>query len=106
MIKKRGKKSLVNKGGKGDKIEKIKKEDKVEKTKKEDKVEKSDIDKQLEKITTDAIIDAMVEHKWLVAKTIAMHIIGIYTWEKLSEEDQYIIIKRINEIKLKTPGLM
>lgn len=93
MIKKRGKKSLINNG------------DKVEKTKKEDK-KINNVDKLLEKITTDTVIDAMVVHKWLVAKTIAAYIIGASAWGKLSEDDQYIIIKRVNEIKLLTPGLM
>ncbi len=109
MIKKRGKKSLVNNG---DEVKKAKKENKVEKAKKENKVEKAkkeeinSVDKLLEKITVGTVTDAMVEHKWLVAKTIAVYIIGINAWDKLSEMDQYIVIKRVNEIKFKTPGLM
>lgn len=63
-------------------------------------------DKLLEKITTDTVIDAMVEHKWLVAKSISIHIIGTDIWDKLSEENKGIIIKSVNETKLKTSGLM
>ena len=79
---------------------------KIKKEKKEKKVEVDSVEKLLEKMTVDAVIDAMVEHKWLVAKTITAHIIGIDIFEKLSEEDRQTIIKRVNEIKMKTPGLM
>lgn len=93
MSEKSNKKSLISKGGK------------IEKANEEDK-DRNSVEKQLEKITTDTVIDAMVEYKWLVAKTIATHIIGVYAWDKLSEEDKEILIKRVNDIKLKTPGLM
>ena len=89
-------KSRIKKGGKEGKEDKRKKVDK----------EDTNVEKLLEKITVDTVIDEMVEHKWLVAKSIVAHIIGIDNWEKLSEEDKGILIKRANDIKLKTPGLM
>lgn len=95
MSEKSNEKSRTRKGVKRGKGDKRKKGD----------TEANGVEKLLEKITIDTIIDAM-EHKWLVAKSISTHIIGVYLWDKLSEKDKGIIIKRVNEIKLKTPGLM
>ena len=93
MSEKNNGKSRTKKGVKGGKGDKEKKGDK----------KLNSVDQLLGKITTDTVIDAMVEHKWLVAKTIATHIIGVDIWDKLSEENKGIIIKSVNEVKLKTP---
>ena len=99
--KKTGKENRENRVNKEDKE---KKEDRVNKENKEKKEDNS-VEKLLEKISVDAVIDAMAEHKWLVAKTIAMYIIGEDVFDNLSDIDKQIIIKRVNEIKLKTTGL-
>lgn len=96
MSEKNNGKSRTKKGVKGVKGDKEKKGDK----------KSNSVDKLLEKITIDRVIDAMVEHKWLVAKSISTHIIGIDIWDNLSEENKGIIIKRVNEIKLKAPVLI
>mgnify|MGYP003393949685 FL=1 len=96
MSEKNNGKSRTKKGVKGGKGDKEKKGDK----------KPNSVDQLLGKITTDTVIDAMVEHKWLVAKTIATHIIGVDIWDKLSEENKGIVIKSVNETKLKTSGLM
>lgn len=105
MSEKNNGKNRINKGVKGVRENKEKKGSKENKEEKGDKKPNS-IDELLKKITTDKIIDAMVEHKWLVAKSISTYIIGVDIWDKLSEENKGIIIKRVNDVKLKNPVLM
>jgi len=66
----------------------------------------TNIEELLNKIDTQTVIDTMVDHGWLVGWTIAKHIVGPEVWDDLSKDDQHLLIVRVNNIKLQTPGLM
>jgi len=66
----------------------------------------TNIEERLNKIDTQTVIDAMVDHGWLVGWTIAKYIVGSEVWDDLYKDDQHLLIVKVNNIKLQTPGLM
>lgn len=64
------------------------------------------IEALLSKIDTQTVIDTMVDHGWFVGWTIAKYIVGPEMWDDLSKDGQHLLIVKVNNIKLHTPGLM
>lgn len=72
-------------------------------------MELEQFEKLVKKITVKNIFNSIEKNGWLVGRTISRNIVGSKMWKELGEDQQFILVKKVDIIKREekiNPGIV